>query len=98
MVDSRTRAQQNRAIRQEELRAKLSAGGHIQHAIDSIKEMSEAEDQLHLSKYKAIFDSHMKLVNKYLPELKATELTGQDGEKLFPDNPIDWGKKPEPKE
>jgi len=32
-IVAKTRAQQTRAIRQEELRAKLAAGGHLQHAI-----------------------------------------------------------------
>ena len=74
-----TRAQENRAIRQEELRAKLSAGGHLQHAIESIRKMDEAEDDFSVRKNKAVFDSHMKLVTKYLPDLKATEVTGEGG-------------------
>lgn len=77
-----TRADKNRAIRQEELRKKLSAGGHLQHAIDSIGKIEKASDSFELSKHKAVFDAQMKLASKYLPDLKAIEHSGVDGEDL----------------
>lgn len=81
-ADTRTRAQQNRAIRQEELREKLAAGGHIQYALETLEKIDNATDDFEVKKHKASFDCRMKLINKYLPELKATELS-TDG-----DNPL----------
>ena len=86
MTDTRTRAQQNRAIRQEELRDKLAAGGHLQHAIDSIEKLNDAVDDFQVRKHKAVFDAHCKLLSKYLPDLKATEITGDAG------GPLDIGE------
>ena len=79
--DTRTRAQQNRAIRQEELRQKLAAGGHLELAIELADKLSNVNDnkELDVPRAKAAFDARMKLINKYMPELKATELS-TDGE------------------
>jgi len=76
---AKTRAQLNKSVRQEALRDQLSAQGHVQHAVDIVGKFDEqidAKDQLRL---KTKFDMHMKLVDKYLPSLKATEITGEDG-------------------
>jgi len=76
--DTRTRAQHNRAIRQEELRQKLAAGAHLDLAIDLADKMSKAADEKaseNIVALKSAFDARMKLVNKYMPELKATELS-----------------------
>ena len=75
--DTRTRAQQNRAIRQEELRQNLAAGGHLELAIDLANKLSDvtANKDLDVPRAKAAFDARMKLINKYMPELKATELS-----------------------
>ena len=54
----------------------------MQYAIETIELMKEATDPFTVTKHKAVFDSQMKLVNKYLPELKATEISGDS------DNPV----------
>lgn len=84
---AKTRAQTNRGIRQDALREQLSAQGHVQHIVDNIKNIEELDiDGEHfnnsLNKLKVANEQRLKLVNKYLPELKATELTGGDGEEL----------------
>ena len=73
-----------RAIRQEELREKLAAGGHLQQVIKNIQEINnlEVSDKTFknsLDKLRASTDYQLKLVTKYLPDLKSTELTGEGG-------------------
>lgn len=80
--DGITRAQANRAIRQEALRAQLENQGHIQHVsdlVDKIKNPDEVIDDHMLGRYKIAIDAKLRLVNKYLPDLKATEVSGVDG-------------------
>lgn len=76
-----TRAHRNRQVRQEELRAKLAAQGHIQHAIDIIAELKDLNKQLDSTetvRLSKAMDGHFKFIDKYLPSLKATELTTID--------------------
>jgi hypothetical protein len=78
----RSRADENRKIRQEALREQLANQGHVQHAVDLIDKIESAEDSFEVQKYKAAFDSRMRLVAKYVPDLKASEITGEGGEPL----------------
>jgi len=70
-----------KGIRQSELRDKLRAGGHLQQVvlnigkIDKLKVTSKTFKNS-LEKLKATTDYQLKLVNKYLPDLRSTELTG----------------------
>lgn len=73
----------NREIRQETLRESLSAGGHLQYAVENIvkieKLKSSKTSAFELSKYKIAAELRLRLVNKYLPDLKQTEITGEAG-------------------
>lgn len=84
---ARTRAQQNRKIRQDALREQLAAQGHVQHIIENIKEIEEldvyeATFTNTLTKLKTANEQRFKLVGKYLPDLKQTELVGDGGEPI----------------
>jgi DNA-binding ferritin-like protein (Dps family) len=76
---ARTRAQQNKAIRQESLREFMAAKCTVQHAIDCIEEhrgLDPTEEHFknraeHLTKN---FDMRMRVIEKYCPSLKATEI------------------------
>jgi len=77
-----TRAQSNRAIRQEALREQLSSQGHVQHVIeiiDKLKQLDTGYDAIQVTRLRVAIDAHLKLANKYIPDLKATEMTGPDG-------------------
>lgn len=79
---AKTRAQANRAVRQEALREQLAAQGHVQHVIDIAKKLSNLEDPLdatEVARLKAAADIKRSLINKYLPDLKAIEHTGEGG-------------------
>lgn len=78
-----TRAQLNRKVRQDSLREQLSKQGHIQQALELVKKLCELKKDLspnQVTRLSKAIDTHLKLVNKYLPDLKATEITGGNGE------------------
>ena len=79
---AQTRAVKNRAIRQEALREQLSKQKHVEHIIDICNELNDLTKPLEVSdinRKKIVIDTKMRLINKYLPDLKQTELTGADG-------------------
>ena len=71
---AKTRAQENRGIRQKALREQLSAQGHVQHIADNIKKIEELayskSAPFDLTKLKVANDQRFRLLNKYLPDLK----------------------------
>lgn len=77
---AKTRAQQNKAIRQESLREFLSSKCTAQHLLDNIEKIEEldASDECFtnkLSKLKTASDLRMRVVGKYLPDLKQAEVS-----------------------
>lgn len=85
MARGLSRADQNKKIRQEALREQLANGKHLEHVIDISKKLSDLEeilDNLEVQRLKAAADIKLKLVNKYLPDVKAVELSGADGADL----------------
>ena len=79
-------ATKNKRVRQEALRDQLSAQGHVQHVIDISNKLNSGALKLETSQiaaYKAAADIKLRLINKYLPDLKAMEHSGPDG------NPIE---------
>ena len=90
-----TRANQNRKIRQEALREQLANQGHLQYVIDNAKKMEEqgaAMEPQELQALKYATDTRLKLVNKYLPDLKATEVTGEAGGPINIANMAEWSE------
>lgn len=94
---AKTRAQKNREIRQEELRARLAGQKHIEKVIDNIEEIEKLDffqkgadskeidyklcqaNKFRMDALKTANDQRMRLVNKYLPDVKQQEiqLSGQ---------------------
>lgn len=77
-----TNAAKNRAIRQEALRAQLAEQCRLQHVLDNIEKLEDLDVELEPNDYNRIRSANeqrLKLVNKYLPDLKSTELTGEGG-------------------
>lgn len=82
---AKTRAQQNRAMRQEQLRELLASQGHLQHILDLCTKLSELDNELdaiEVSRLKHVIDTKLKLVNKFLPDLKNVELANDGGGQL----------------
>ena len=78
----KTVAQRNKAIRQDALREQLSEQCRIQHIIKNIEKLEDLKSDLEgndILRIKSANDQRIKLLGKYLPDLKATEITGPDG-------------------
>lgn len=75
-----------RANRQEDLRTKLSEGKHLQYAIESIVKVEKLQPSdtstQELAILKTAAELRLKLVNKYLPDLKNVELANDGGGEL----------------
>jgi hypothetical protein len=74
-----SRAQANRRMRQESLREYLQERGSLQHLFDLIEKVESLDPHSDsfdkdLAKLKVSMDNRQKLLGKYLPELKATEI------------------------
>lgn len=79
---AKTKAQLNRQVRQEALRDQLSQQGHEQYISEIISNLSDPEmeyDSLWVQRLKAAADLRLKLMAKYIPDLKSQELTGPEG-------------------
>lgn len=78
-----TRAQSNRKIRQEALRDQLANQKHVEHVVDIIEKLEDPTlEQKDIQRLKTAAELRMKLIAKYLPDVKQMELTGEGGEKL----------------
>lgn len=84
--DTATAKNKNRRIRQEALREQLAAQGHEQHILDLLsKLMDEGQefDSSMIKRFEVAINTKLKLISKYLPDLKQTELIGDS------ENPIE---------
>lgn len=73
-----TRANKNKAIRQEALREQLSAGKHIQHVLEIAQKLGDLRinlSQSHIVRLNMKANIKLALIKKYLPDLKQTEVT-----------------------
>ena len=76
-----SRANENRRIRQEALREQLASQGHVQHVIDiseKLQTLSVELDGLQIQRLRAAAEIKKNLIDKYLPSLKATDLSVSD--------------------
>lgn len=79
MADTRTRAQRNRAIRQENLRQELKARSYLDQIHGILEHNYLGAEMIELQAAKLKLDGYFKLLNKVLPDLKAVEVTGENG-------------------
>ena len=70
-MDARNKAAKNRAIRQDALREYLSARGKVDYIFDNIEKIEKGEGDLQALKIAS--ELRLKLVNKYLPDMKHIE-------------------------
>lgn len=77
--DTATVAAKNKRIRQEAMREQLSAKGLERHVIDIANKLHDdgaSMESQEIQALKASAELRLKLINKYLPDLKAMELQG----------------------
>ena len=82
-----TVAHKNRKVRQDALRLYLSERGKLDYILDNIEKIEDLDNDLEfndLQRIKTATDHRIKLLSKYLPDLKSVEMTGEDGQQLFP--------------
>jgi hypothetical protein len=70
-----TRAQKNRAIRKEEMRAYLAERGRVDYVLDNIEKMEQLDVKSEgfnkeLLKLKTANEQRIRLLNKYLPDAR----------------------------
>ncbi|MEW8510747.1 MAG: hypothetical protein AB2608_07935 [Candidatus Thiodiazotropha sp.] len=78
-TSGKSRADRNRAIRQEELRKQLAAGKHLEHLVDMIEQLRDFDQELtsiEVQRLKAAIEGKEGLVDRYLPKLKSIEHKG----------------------
>ena len=83
-----TRAAKNKSIREEAMRDQLRQKGlHTQviEISEKLYEQYESLESSHIQALKASAELKLKLINKYMPDVKSVEMTGENGDKLFPD-------------
>ena len=69
-----SKANQNKAVRREALNDYLAAMGNIQHVIDICEELNNLAvemDGVAVQRKKTVIDTKLKLINKYLPDVKS---------------------------
>ena len=74
-----------RAVRQESLRELLSKQKHLEKAVENIVKIEEQGSYMEANELNALkyaTDARIKLLAKYLPDLKSQEITGADGDSL----------------
>ena len=79
-----TNAAKQRKMRQDSLREMLSKKCSVEQVLKNIKKMEEqgiSMESVELQALRAATDTRLKLINKYMPDLKQTdiELTGENG-------------------
>jgi hypothetical protein len=88
---ARTRAQENQQIRKEALREYIKERGSVQYLFDLIEKIEGLDPDSStftndLQKNKVALDARIKMIGKYMPDLKAQELdlTSSDGAMHMP--------------
>ena len=74
-----------RAMRQESLRDLLSKQKHLEKAVENIMKIEQEGSHMETNELNALkyaTDARLKLLSKYLPDLKSQEITGADGDAL----------------
>jgi len=82
MKKGQTRAHKVRETKRAEILESLKARGLIQKVLDTVDELSDPDikmDSVMVQRLRAATDTRMALIKKYLPDVKQTELVGEEG-------------------
>jgi phage FluMu protein Com len=81
-----TTKQARREERQEDLRELLTTQGHLQHVVKICEELNDLTapmEALDVTRKSKVIETKLKLINKYLPDLKNVEIAGDGGKELL---------------
>jgi hypothetical protein len=75
-----TRAQKNKSLRKDSLRELLAEQCRLQHIVENLNKIEQLDEtdeffKNNLDKLKVSNEQRLRLLNKYLPDLKAQEIT-----------------------
>ena len=82
MEKGQSRANKIRETKRAEVLEALKARGLIQKVIDTADELADLKKPLEaveVQRLKAATDTRLALIKKYLPDIKQTELVGEEG-------------------
>ena len=82
MKSGQTRANKIRETKRAEILESLKTKGLLQKVLDTVDELSNPKkklDALMIQRLRAATDVRMALIKKYLPDVKQTELVGEEG-------------------
>ncbi len=82
MKSGKTQKSKQRDISRAEVLLSLKNRGLIQQVVESNEKLSNLSldlTQLEVTRIKAANDTRMSLIKKYLPDVKQTELVGEEG-------------------
>ncbi len=90
-----TVAARNKKVRQDALREQISKRCTVQQVLKNIEKMEEqgaSMESTELQALRAATDTRLKLLNKYIPDLKQSdiELTGADGGPIQTDSVFEF--------
>ena len=80
--DSRNLATRRRQAHRDEVLEKLRNAGLVQQVIATAEKLADETVELDtnmVARLKAANDARLKLMAKYLPDVKSVEMTGEDG-------------------
>lgn len=80
--DSRNLATRRRQAQREEVLERLRNAGLLQKVLEDADKLGNESIEMDanmVSRIKAACDMRLKMVNKWLPDVKAVEMTGEDG-------------------
>lgn len=81
--DSRNLATRRRQAHREEVLKKLRNAGLVQKVLEDAEKLADESiqmDSVMAARIKAANDLRLKLLGKYLPDVKSVEVTGEDGD------------------
>lgn len=98
MKSGQSLKQRHKQERQESLRELLSKQGHLQKVLDNVAKLENLDYQVdrdETNRLKICIETRLKLINKYLPDLKAVEISNQDEERIIKQIEIKYVKAPD---
>lgn len=88
-TSGKSRANKVREVKRTEILLALKNKGLVQKVIEDNEKLADLTEELSsidVQRIKAANDTRMQLIKKYLPDIKQTELVGEEGASIKTDN------------
>jgi hypothetical protein len=96
---AKTRAQMQRALRQEELRTMLAKKGLVEQVVKNLEKIDQLDEECEsfsnaLKKLQVSNDQRMALIKKYLPDMHHSSIEGDSEDGSITINLVSYADKP----